>query len=300
MDKLSSLDWSLVQAFLAVAETGSLSAAARALGRSQPTLGRQIKTIEGQLGADLFHRQPRGFSLTEDGQALLEPARAMRDAANRMALTVAGHEARLEGSVRVTASVAVSVWHLPPVLAALRVAEPLIRIDLVPTDRTSNLLYREADIAIRMYRPTQQDLIARHLGDVGIAAFAAKTYLARRGMPRTAQDLGQHDLVGMDRETLLIDGFRQGGMQATRDWFATRSDDIVVAWELVRAGCGIGFAQRSIGARDPLVQEIDLGFPLPRLPVWLTAHPVMRRTPRVRRVWDLLAEGLAPMFRAGA
>ncbi|MCB1411484.1 MAG: LysR family transcriptional regulator [Rhodobacteraceae bacterium] len=300
MEDLTALDWSLVQAFLAVAETGSLSAAARALGRSQPTLGRQIKAIEDQLGADLFHRQPRGFSLTEDGQALIEPARTMREAANRMTLAVAGHEARLEGTVRITASVAVSVWHLPPVLAGIREAEPRIRIDLVPTDRTSNLLYREADIAVRMYRPTQQDLIARHLGDVGIAAFAAKRYLARRGMPRDPQDLARHDLVGLDRDMLLIEGFRRGGLPATRDWFSTRSDDIVAAWELVRAGCGIGFAQRSLGARDPLVQEIDLGFPLPRLPVWLTAHPVMRRTPRIRRVWDLLAEGLEPMLTAGA
>ena len=106
MEDLTALDWSLVQAFLAVAETGSLSAAARALGRSQPTLGRQIKAIEDQLGADLFHRQPRGFSLTDDGQALIEPARTMREAANRMTLAVAGHEARLEGTVRITASVA--------------------------------------------------------------------------------------------------------------------------------------------------------------------------------------------------
>lgn len=294
MDKLARLDWSLVQAFLAVAETGSLSAAARALDRSQPTLGRQIRALEEQLGGELFHRQPRGLDLTETGAALLQPARSMREAANAMALAVAGRDEGLEGTVRITASVAVTVFHLPRILTEIRQAEPRIALDIVPSDRSSNLLYREADIAIRMYRPTQQDLVTRHLGDTAIGIFAARSYLRRRGQPRTLAEAAGHDIIGQDRETLVLDGMRAMGLTASRDLFAFRCDDVATSWQLVRAGAGLGFLQRSLGLRDPELVEIDLGIALPTLPVWLTAHEAMRRTPRIRRVWDMLAESLGP------
>lgn len=292
---LTALDWSLVQAFLAVAETGSLSAAARALGTSQPTLGRQVRTMEAQLGADLFRREPRGLHLTETGAAIVEPARAMRAAMGQIALTAAGRTNRLDGTVRITASVAVSLYHMPAIIARIRLAEPQIAIELAPGDTTTNLLYREADIAVRMFRPTQLDLVTRHLGDISLGVFAAKSYLDRRGMPRTARDLMDHDVVGYDQSPLIEEGFRQAGFPITRDFFKTRCDDNAVYWELVRAGCGIGFAQCNIGRVDPLLSEIKLGFPLPVLPVWLTAHEAMRQTPRIRRVWDLLVEGLLPL-----
>lgn len=292
---LFSLDWSLVQAFLVVAETGSLSAAARALGSSQPTLGRQIKTIEAQLGAELFRRQPRGFALTDIGAALVPPARAMRDAVQQIALTAAGQQARLEGTVRITASMAFSVMHLPKMIARIRRLEPQIAIELVPSDDSRNLLYREADIAVRMYRPTQLGLVTRHIGDIPLGVFAAKSYLAERGTPRSQADLRAHDFVGYDANMDILDGFAAAGVPVDRAFFKTRCDDNIAYWELVRAGCGIGFAQADIGRNDPAVAQIDIGLELPVLPVWLTAHEAMRQTPRVRRVWDLLAEGLKPL-----
>ncbi len=293
--RLSQLDWSLVQAFLAVAETGSLSAAARQLAASQPTLGRQIRTMERQLGADLFHRQARGLSMTETGAAIIGPARIMRDAMGQIALTAAGRGERLEGTVRITSSVAMSVFQLPPILARIRQAEPQIAIELVPDDGTSNLLYREADIAVRMYRPTQLDLVTRHLGDMPLGVFAAKSYLERRGTPQVATDLLVHDVVGYDQNPLIEEGFRLAGFDMGRDFFKMRCDDNIAYWQLIRAGCGIGFVQRNVGHADPLVRELVLGFPLPVLPVWLTAHEAMRGTPRIRRVWDLLVEGLLPL-----
>lgn len=296
MDKsLSSLDWSLVQSYLAVAETGSLSAAARLLGTSQPTLGRQIKQIETQLGAELFYRQARGFALTQTGAALVRPAQAMRDAMQQIALTAAGQQVRLEGTVRITASVATSAQHLPPIIARIRKLEPQIAIELVPSDDSRNLLYREADIAVRMYRPTQLDLVTQHLGDIALGIFAAKTYLAERGRPQSPADLAQHDFVGFDSGNAIIDGFRAAGLEVDRDFFKTRCDDNVAYWELVRAGCGIGFAQADVGRRDPLVDAIEIGMPLPTLPIWLTAHEAMRQTPRIRRVWQLLEQGLRPL-----
>lgn len=292
---LSLLDWSLVQAFLAVAETGSLSGAARLLGASQPTLGRQIKAIEAQLGADLFVRQARGFSLSETGAALFAPAQAMRAAAGQIALTAAGRTERLEGTVRITTSVAMALYHLTKVIAQIRAAEPHIAVELVPSDNTTNLLYREADIAVRMYRPTQLDLVTQRLGEVELSVFAAKSYLARRGYPTHAADFATHDFVGYDTNPAMVEGFRAAGLPVTREFFKTRCDDNVVYWELVRAGCGIGFVQASIGRTDPLVQELPFGDMAPNLEMWLTAHAAMRQTPRIRRVWEMLAEGLRPL-----
>lgn len=296
MDKsLSALDWSLVQAFLAVAETGSVSAAGRLLGISQPTLGRQIKAIEAQLGVALFFRQPRGFALTQTGAELVAPARAMQDAVRQIALTAAGKQERLEGTVRITASVAFSAMHLPPVIAKIRRLEPQIAIELVPSDDSRNLLYRKADIAVRMYRPTQLDLVTQHLGDIPLGIFVAHSYVAERGLPTTVEELLEHDFVGYDANPDIVAGFNAAGVPIDREFFKTRCDDNIAYWELVRAGCGIGFAQVEIGKVDPAVTQIHLPIPLPTLPVWLTAHEAMRQTPRIRRVWELLQEGLRPL-----
>ena len=296
MDKMAQpLDWSLAQAFLAVAETGSLSAAARKLNTTQPTIGRQIKAMEQQLGADLFHRAARGLTLTETGAQLVEPASTMRDAVNQMTLRAAGQSASLKGTVRITSSVATSVYHLPQIIADIRLTEPEIEIELVPSDESRNLLFREADIAVRMYRPTQEDLIAQHIGDIQLGVFAAQSYLARKGGLTDPGQIQNHDIVGYDNDTAIIDGMRDAGIPVDRHFFKVRCDDNIAYWNLVRAGCGIGFAQTSLGHDDPEMVEIDLGFPLPTLPIWLTAHEAMRHTPRIRRVWDMLATGLAPL-----
>lgn len=292
---LTNTDWSLIQAFLTVAEEGSLSGAARALRASQPTLGRQIKALEHQLGAELFERRARGLELTETGAALVTPARAMRDAMGQIALTAAGQSAQIEGTVRITASVMTSLYHLPEIIAKIRLEEPAIAVELVPSDDSRNLLYREADIAVRMYRPTQLDLVTQHIGDIPLVVCAAKSYLARKGALSSPADLAGHDFVGYDTNTAIIEGFAELGIKVTRDFFKVRCDDHSTYWNLVRAGCGIGFAQGQIATIDPEIVQIDPGVVIPPLPIWLTAHEAMRHTPRVRRVWDLLAEGLKPL-----
>jgi DNA-binding transcriptional LysR family regulator len=293
MDNLiAPQDWSLIQSFLAVAETGSLSAAARTLGRSQPTLGRQIQTLEQTLDAQLFDRHARGLKLSETGSDLLPLARQMHRAMNEIALTAAGQSQQLEGSVRITASVLTSHYILPSIFATIREAEPAIQLDLIPSDTTENLLFREADIAIRMYRPTQLDVVTRHIADIEMGVFAAHSYLERKGHPQNATDMLSHDMVGYDSNDLIVHTMRDMGWPITRESFAVRCDNQATYWELVRMGCGIGFSQTGVGRADPLVEELDFGIEIPNLPVWLTAHQAMRQTPRIRRVWDLLADGL--------
>ncbi|WP_424985141.1 LysR family transcriptional regulator [Microbulbifer sp. S227A] len=286
-------DWSLVQSFLAVADTGSLSAAARVLGCSQPTLGRQVQALENALGVELFTRHARGLALSDAGAGLIPMARQMQEAMQALALTAAGQSTRLEGTVRITASVFASHHLLPPILAGIREAEPAIQLELLPSDTSENLLFREADIALRMYRPTQLDLVARHITDLELGVFAARRYLDRRGRPATPEDLLAHDLIGYDRNDLILRTMATMGWSVRREDFVMRCDNQATYWELLRAGCGIGFSQLGVARADPEVEQLDLGVPMPVLPVWLTAHQAMRQTPRLRRVWDLLAEGLS-------
>ena len=289
-------DWTQVQAFLAVAEHGSLSAGARALGTSQPTLGRHIKSIEAALEAELFRRVPSGLELTDTGRTLLEPAQKMREAAGQIALQAAGQGDRLEGTVRITASIFTAQSAMPPIIARIRRAEPKIAIELVATDDAENLLFREADIAVRMFRPTQLEIITQHLGDLELGLYASKDYLDFAGRPKSIDDLMACDFVGYDRSERIITGMRERGIEVTRDFFKTRCDLHTVNWALVQAGCGVGFAQRNVADRDPLVEEVLSGLDIPALPVWLAAHETMRQNPRVRRVWDMLAEGLSPLL----
>ena len=294
MDKLASLDWSLIQSFLAVAETGSLSAGARQLAASQPTLGRQIRTLEAALGVELFHRHARGLELTQLGRDMLPAAQAMHQAMNDLSFAAAGAQSTLEGDVRITTSVFMAHHVLPGILADIRHAEPDIRIDLVASDDSDNLLFREADIAVRMYRPRQLDMVARHLGDIPLGMFAARRYVDRHGAPTSPADLQHHDLVGYDKSDIIVRAMREGGLPAQRDWFKVRCDNQSAYWELVRAGCGIGFCQHHTALGDPEIVEVVPGLPIPPLPVWLTAHEAMRHTPRIERVWDLLSDRLRP------
>lgn len=285
-------DWSLIPAFLAAADTGSLSAAARRLGTSQPTIGRQIRQLEDQLDVALFTRHPRGLILSDHGLALLPAARDMQAAARALGLAAAGQDHGLRGTVRLTASQMVAHYILPPIIAQIRRAEPQITVDLVPSDSAENLLFREADIALRMFRSTQLDIVTRHLGDMPIAVFAARRYLDRHGRPETPEQMLTHALIGYDRSDLILRGMRDMGYPATRDWFAIRCDDQPTYFELVRAGCGLGFGQRHLIDRDPELEIIDLNLPIPALPLWLAAPQATRHTPRIARVWDLLARAL--------
>lgn len=292
-----TLDWSLWQAFVAVAETGSLSAAARRLNQSQPTLGRQIRRLEEETGLNLFTRQARGLDLSDHGRALLPAARRMAEASGEIALAMAGEDRGLTGTLRITASEIVAFYHLPPILARIRAEAPEMNVVLIPTDQSENLLFREADIAIRMYRSDQLDIVTRQIGTLSIGAFAHQSYLSRHGRPRTVEEVMQHTLIGFDRSDLILRGMREMGLEADRDSFAIRCDDQVTYWELVRAGLGIGFGQHAVARQTPEVVELFSDMPIPPLPVWLAAHEAVRRTPRVALAWRLLEEGLTPLLK---
>lgn len=285
-----ALDWTNLQSFVAVAKHRSLSAAVRATGGSQPTLSRHISALERELGVILFERTSSGLMLTPTGEVLLRHAKEMSEAANRLLLSATGSTEKIEGTVRITASESVAAYSLPSIIKALRKAEPEIDIELIASDQTENLLLREADIAIRMYRPTQADVFAKKIGEMGSGMFASKQYLAERGIPETESDLAGHNLIGFDRNDAIIKGFLAHGVKIDRKDFPFRCDNLIVNWQMVLAGYGIGSCQLHVGESEPRVKRLFADRAIRSLPIWLTAHSELKTSLRVRRVFDFLAE----------
>ncbi len=297
---MNSLDWALLRSFLAVVDGGSLSAAAKRMGATQPTLSRHIRELETALGVILFKRSAQGLDPTRAALGLVEDARAMGAAAEALNLKALGRAQQLFGTVRITASVIVANLMLPPILAAFRQVEPTIQVEIVASDANQNLLRRDADIAIRMVDPTQNALIARKLGQSPLGLFATRAYFDRRGRVATKADLAQHDLIGLDRGDVLIRGFAARGIPLEREGFALRTDDAMLAWNLLLAGAGIGIAQVILAGREAALEQIDAGIDLGALPVWLVMSEDVRSSARIRRVADFLSAALTQILRPTA
>jgi DNA-binding transcriptional LysR family regulator len=296
---MHNLDWTLLRSFLAVVEGGSLSAAAKAIGATQPTLSRHIRELETALGVILFTRSAQGLDPTKAALTLVDDARAMGAAAEALALKAQGRSQQLFGTVRITASVIVANLMLPPILAALRQAEPSIQIEIVASDTNQNLLRRDADIAIRMADPTQNALIARKLGETPIGLFATRAYFDRCGRVASKADLRRHDLIGLDRSDFLIRAFAGRDIELTREEFALRTDDGMLTWNLLLAGAGIGVGQVVLARRHPELEQVDAGLRLGALPVWLVMSEEVRTNARIRRVADFLSSALTDILRGG-
>jgi DNA-binding transcriptional LysR family regulator len=295
---MNTLDWALLRSFLAVVDGGSLSAAAKSIGATQPTLSRHIRELETALGVILFTRSAQGLDPTKAALGLVDDARAMGAAAEALNLKAQGRSQRLSGTVRITASVIVANLILPPLLASLRQSEPSIQLEIVASDANQNLLRRDADIAIRMADPTQNALIARKLGHTPIGLFATGEYLDRRGRLTSKEDLRQHDLIGLDRSDILVRAFAGRDIHLMREEFALRTDDAMLTWNLLLAGAGIGIAQVILANRHRELEQVDIGVELGSLPVWLVMSEEVRGNARIRRVADFLSAGLSNILRA--
>ena len=289
---LEGFNWALVRSFLAVLDAGSLMGAARRLGAQQPTLSRHIAELEAQLKAPLFERTGRGVTPTAAALAIADAARQMQAGADILGRTLAGRRDAKTGTVRIATSEVAAVWLLPPVLAALQAEEPGIQIELIASNALTNLLRREADIAIRMVRPAQTSLVARKLGEVAIVAAAHSSYLSRAGTPRILTDLLQHRLIGYDRDDLLLRGFAAMGFPVSREHFALRTDNQVAYGRLIAAGAGIGFVAAYNLVHWPGVKAVLPMLKVPPLPCWLAVHREIRGNRVVRRVYDYLAAAI--------
>ena len=293
-------DWNQARAFLATADEGSLSAAARALGLTQPTLGRQVAALEAELGVTLFERVGRSLSLTRSGIDLLEHFRAMGEAAGRISLAASGQSQAVEGQVRITATDLVATCHLPRMLEGLREVAPGIEIEIVASNEVRDLRRREADIAIRHVRPEQPDLIARRVGETTAHFYASVGYLDRHGRPRSPRELSEADFVGGEQPERYLPGLNALGLSLRPENFKVTTSSGTVALELVKRGYGISPLPKDIAALAPelecVLAELD---PIP-IPVWLVTHRELHTSRRIRLVFDLLAEALTSKLGTGA
>lgn len=292
-----NLDWSLIQSFIAVAEHGSLTGAAKHLGKSQPTLGRDTAKIEAALKTQLFTRERHGLSLTDQGAQLFKIAKEMQISAAKLAALAMNTTEELSGTVRITASLVMSNFILPEIIARLRHDYPNIELELHASDESENLLFHEADIAIRMYRPDQLDIITRHLGDMELGIFASEDYIDRKGLPQSTDDAMLHDWIGYDKSELMIKGMRALGWQADRNFFKTRCDDQAAYWQLLKAGAGVGVGQVVVAQQSGNLIRLLEEAQIPPIPVWLTANKGLKQSARIRTIYDAIAHELLKVVR---
>jgi DNA-binding transcriptional LysR family regulator len=292
---MKTIDWNQVRAFHATAAAGSLSAAARQLGLTQPTLSRQVLALEADLGVTLFERLGRKLVLTQTGVDLLDHIRVMGDAADSVALAASGRVQEISGRVCISATDTFSAYVLPEIVERIRSEAPQITIVIVAANELSNLHRREADIAIRHVRPDRSGLVGQHIRDTVACFYASEGWVARSGLPACPADLAKADLIGFD-DTARFSGYlREIGIPMEAADFRIVSDSAVAVWEMVKRGIGVAAMLREVAERTPGVVNLLPDMMPIVVPIWLVTHQELQSSPRIRVINRILAEELARM-----
>ena len=292
--RMKAMDWNHIRAFHATAVAGSLSAAARELGLTQPTLSRQVVALEADLGVALFERQGRRLVLTQTGMELLDHIRVMGDAAGTLALAASGRAQEIGGRVCISATDTYAAYVLPEIVARIRAEAPQITIALVASNAFSDLHRGEADIAIRHARPDRPGLVGRYIRDTKAGFFASSDWVARRGLPKDPAALAGADLMGLDDPDFAT-YLRAIGIPIATEDLRIVSESSVTLWEMVRRGMGIGPMLSEVAERTPDVVNILPDMDPISVPIWLVTHQALSSSPRIRLVQTILAEELARM-----
>jgi DNA-binding transcriptional LysR family regulator len=291
------LHWETQRAFLAVLRTGSLSGAARLLGIAQATARRRIEALEQSVGVSLFIRSPSGLLPTETARELIGHVEAMALAANAFNRAASADVAQTSGTVRLTAGKLLGVEILPPMLRRLRQQHPQLALELNVSNRLQTLSQQEADVAVRIRRPTEASVVARKVGDLHVGLYATPELLAEQGVPETVEDLRRFPLIGPDRHGGEIEFLCARGFDCSAEHTAIRTDDHLAQWAALRAGLGIGVSFRQLAQRHGLVRvlpgQVDF-----TVDVWIAMHQDMRRVQRVSAVFDGLGADLQAFLEA--
>lgn len=294
--KAVRFDWNRARAFLVAAEEGSFSAAAKALQTTQSTIGRQIAALEEELGVSLFEKVGRGIEITPSGVELIEHVRTMDQAATRFSLKASGRSSSIEGTVAISATEAVAVYLLPDIIRELREEEPGINIEIVATNTASDLRRREADIAIRNFRPQHSDLIARRLEDMRAHLYATSSYLTRKGPFCSLDDFAKGDFIGFVDNAAYLKGLQQIGLPITGANFPYATESHIVHWSLTKAGAGIGAMVETVGDAEHSVTRVNKDIPPFLIETWIVAHRELRTNRRIRYVFDYLVKALSKLL----
>jgi len=294
----SVLGWDHYRTFLALLQEGSQSAAARALGLTQPTVGRHLDALEAAAGKPLFLRSYQGLLPTETALSMRSYAETMAASAAALARAASGDSETPEGTVRISASEVVGLEVLPPILARLQEEYPHLAIELSLSDAVEDLLNQQADIAVRMVEPTQGALVSRRIGGIPVGVFAHRCYLERYGTPKTIEELSSHRLIGFDQQLAYVRDIVKKYPDFANIRFDFRTDSNVAQLAMIRAGGGIGMCQVGLADRDPDLVRLfadQINWPLM---TFLVMHENLRMVPRCRVAFDALSEGLLDYLRA--
>ena len=283
-----SVGWEDQRAFLAVFETGSLSAGARRLGLSQPTVRARIEELEKALGTTLFIRSVHGLVPTPTAEAMAAPARAMSHASEAMLRAASADSELAAGRVRLSVSDFVGMEVLPPMLRTLRDKHPQLMIEVELSNASADLLDQQVDVAVRMHPPEQSALVAKKVPSIPLGMFAHRDYLARYGRPSSRADMADHLFIGPDRDRSDLALAAQIAEFASVHWIA-RTDSHPAQLAFARAGLGIAVAQVPAAMRYSELERVLPGIELPQLPTWIVTHENLRRLPRVSALFDHLA-----------
>jgi len=295
--KPDQLSWDLYRSLLAVITEGSLSAAARSLGLTQPTVGRHIELLELAFGTPLFLRSQRGLTPTDTALAMRSHAALMAATSTSLARIAAGgsesgQESDIKGPVRLSASEVISIEVLPQILAPLQERFAGLEIELSASDTVEDLLQREVDIAVRMVAPTQLALLSQRIGAIGIGFFAHASYLERHGTPENLSDLAQHRLIGFDRHLAYVRAVLKSRPELEALHFGFRTDSNLAQFAAIRAGLGIGLCQEGLGRRHAELVEVLPGSLDIALDTYVVMHEDLKLSRRYRTVFDAVVAGL--------
>ncbi len=288
-------DWNRARAFLVTAEEGSLSAAGRALGMTQPTVGRQVAALEKELDVILFDRVGKQLLLTPSGLELVDYVRQMSDAATRVSMAASGQSQQLDGEVCITAIDSIAALCLPPIIQKVRACYPGISIEILASNELSNLGRREADIAVRNVQPTHPDLVAKKICDVAARLYGAKEYLDKLGRPVTVEKLNKAEFTGFSRSDGMISTLCDFGLTVTQDNFSVICENHLVQWEITKRGIALGMMMEVVGDKETLVERVLPDADAIVFPIWLVAHQQLKSSKRIRAVFDLLSDSLAEL-----
>lgn len=269
-----------------------MSAAARALGLTQPTLSRQVAGLEEALGVTLFERTSRALLLTQAGTQLLEHFRSMGEAANRISITATGQSESVTGHVVIACTNGMATYLLPPILKTIQVKAPNLQIEVIASNEMSDLRRREADIAIRHARPQDDNLFAKRLRTTTGHLYASRSYLDRVGRPSMVTDLNDMQFVGFEYPERILGLMASRGLSLTLANFNFPTASVTLSVELIRQSLGIGMLPIDVGDAFPELENPFPEFEPLQIETWLVAHRELRTNPSIRLVFDLLAEGL--------
>jgi DNA-binding transcriptional LysR family regulator len=281
------MNWSDLRIFLAIAREGTLGGAARAIGQTQPTMGRRLRALEEAIGHTLFQRTGDGFILTDEGQAVLAHAERMEEEAIAMERELAGSQAALSGLLRVSCSDWFGVLMLSPILAEFATLHPKVVVELLTDPRLYSLPRREADLVFRIKAFDDPEVVSRRLQHLSYGVYV------KAGSRHPARGDGAGDpLVLMDTAFGGMPDVAWIEARLPKATVISRSNNREVQARLCAAGVGIAVLPRPLGDGTPGLELVDLGEPPPGRDTWVGYHRDMRRMPRLRALLDLVAERL--------